>query len=33
MEQIEADFARKDMEAQFSQNFKVATNHNLIGSA
>jgi hypothetical protein len=33
MEQIEADFARKDMEAQSSQNFKVAINHNLIGSA
>tara|TARA_B110000116_G_C16297713_1_gene342302 strand:- start:12 stop:245 length:234 start_codon:yes stop_codon:yes gene_type:complete len=33
MNQIEADFARKDMKAQSSQNFKVAINHNLIGSA
>jgi len=32
MEQIEADFARKDMEAQSSQNFKVALNPNLIGA-
>jgi hypothetical protein len=32
MQQIEADFARKDMEAQSSQNFKVALNPNLIGA-
>ena len=33
MQQIEAEFAQKDMETQSSQNFSLAINHNLIGSA
>ena len=32
MQQIEADFARKDMEAQANQNFTVSLNLNLTGA-
>ncbi|MDA9949552.1 DUF1127 domain-containing protein [Paracoccaceae bacterium] len=32
MQQIEADFARKDMEAQANQNFTVSLNPNLTGA-
>ena len=32
MQQIEADFARKDMETQANQNFTVSLNPNLTGA-